>query len=128
MRRRRPREGQAKRKRKRENRRSILKILCAALLRSFRGQHSEKIKGSFRGNWDPMEGQQPFRPNPNGAGDHTTTLRRLLIGATKSLSLIQSENYSFMASFDKISSNNNKIYLLKFLNILGVSKTPNKFV
>ena len=57
------------------------KMLCAALLRSFRGQHSEKMKGSAWGNWDPREGQQPFRPNPNGAGDRTTTLRRLLIGA-----------------------------------------------
>ena len=49
---RRAREGQEKRKRKRENRRPILKKLCAALLRSFRGQHSKKIKGSARGNWD----------------------------------------------------------------------------
>ena len=67
-------------KRKRKNRQPILKKLCAALLRSFRGQHSEKMKGSARGNWDPREGQQPFRPNPNGVGDRTT-LRRLLIGA-----------------------------------------------
>ena len=29
----------------------------------------------------PREGQQPFRPNPNGVGDRTTTLRLLLIGA-----------------------------------------------
>ena len=71
------REGE----KKSENRRPILKKLCAALLRSFRGQHSEKIKGSARGNWDPREGQQPFLPNPNGIGDRTTTLRRLLIGA-----------------------------------------------
>ena len=77
-RRRRAREGQEKRKR--ENRRPILKKLCADLLRSFRGQHSEKMKGSARGNWDPREGQQPLRPNPNGVGDRTTTLRRLLIG------------------------------------------------
>ena len=35
---------------------------------------------SARGNWDPREGQQPFRPNPNGVGDCITTLRRLLIG------------------------------------------------
>ena len=35
---------------KRESRRPILKKLCAALLRSFRGRHSEKIKGSARGN------------------------------------------------------------------------------
>ena len=80
-RRRRAREGQ--KKRKRENKRPILKELCAALLRSFRGQHSEKMKGSVWGNWDPREDKQPFRPNPNGAGDCTTTLRRLLIGEKK---------------------------------------------
>ena len=45
---------------KSENRRPILKMLCAALLRSFRGQHSEKMKESAWGNWDPREGQQPF--------------------------------------------------------------------
>ena len=78
-RRRRARKGQEKRER--ENRRSILKNLFGALLRSFRGQHSEKIKGSSWGNWDPREGQQPFRLNPNEVGDRTTTLRRLLIGA-----------------------------------------------
>ena len=60
-----------------------LKKLYAALQRSFRGQHSKKIKGSARGNWDPREGQQPFRPNQNGVGDRTTTLRRLLIGADR---------------------------------------------
>ena len=53
----------------------------AALLQSFRGQHSEKRKGSARGNWDPREVQQPFRLNLNGVGDRTTTLRRLLICA-----------------------------------------------
>ena len=78
-RRRRAREGQEKRKR--ESKRPILKKLCAALLRSFRGQHSEKMKVSARGNWDPGEGQQPFRSNSNGVGDRITTLRRLLIGA-----------------------------------------------
>ena len=44
----------------RENRQPILKKLCAALLRSFRGQHSKKMKGSARGNKDPEEGQQLF--------------------------------------------------------------------
>ena len=78
---RRAREGQEKRKS--ENKRPILKKRCAALLRSFRGQHSEKMKGSARGNWDTREGQKPFRPNSNGVGDHTTTLRRLLIGAAQ---------------------------------------------
>ena len=83
-RRRRAREGQEKRKR--ENKRPILKKLCAALLRLFRGQHREKIKGSARGNWDPREGQQPFRPNPNGDEDRTNTLRRQLIGAEETAS------------------------------------------
>ena len=78
-RRRRARVGQERRKS--ENRRPILRMLCAALLRSFRGKHCEKMNGSARGNWDPREGQQPFRSNPNGVGDRTTTLRRLLIGA-----------------------------------------------
>ena len=59
-----------------EDRRPILKKLCAALLRSFRGQHGEKMKGSDWGNWGPREGQQPFRSNPNGVGYRTTTLRR----------------------------------------------------
>ena len=80
-------EETKKGRRKEKNRRPILKKLCAALLRSFRGQHSEKMKGSARGNWDPREGQQPFRPNPNGVGDRTTTLRRLLIFAEFSISL-----------------------------------------
>ena len=38
-------------------------------------------EGSARCNWDPRKGQQPFLPNPNGVGDRTTTLRRLLVGA-----------------------------------------------
>ena len=79
-------EDTKKGKKKRGNRQPILKKLCAALLQSFREQHSEKMKGSARGNWDPREGQQPFRPSPNGVGDHITTLRRLLIGAGRSVS------------------------------------------
>ena len=82
-RRRRAREEQEKRKR--ENRRPILKKLCAALLWLFRGQHSKKRRGTVRGNWDPQHDQQPFRPNPSGAGDRITTLRQLLIGAENSL-------------------------------------------
>ena len=58
-----------------------MKKLCAALLRSFRRQHGKKMKGSAWGTWDPWKGQQQFRPNPNGVGDRTTTLRRLLTGA-----------------------------------------------
>ena len=76
-RRRRVREGQEKR----ETRWPISRKLCASLLQSFRGQHGEKMKESAWGNLDPQEGQHRFRPNPNGAGDFTTTLRQLLIGA-----------------------------------------------
>ena len=94
-RRRRAREGQEKRER--ENGQPIIKKLCGALLRSFRGQHSQKMKGSARGNWDPWEGQQPLRPNPNGAGDHTTTFRRLLIGAEFIKSLSKTELTTYFA-------------------------------
>ena len=53
--------------------------------------------GSARGNWDPREGQQPFRPNPNGAGDRTTTLRRLLIGAVFRSSSLTAHSESDLA-------------------------------
>ena len=41
------------------------------------GQHSKKIKGCAQGNWDPPEGQQPFRPNPNGVGERTSIMVQL---------------------------------------------------
>ena len=44
----------------------------------------------------------------------------------KPLSLRQSENYAFGASFDKISSNNDKIYIFKLFR--GLKNPPNKFV
>ena len=40
---------ETKEKRESENRRPILKMLCAALLRLFRGQHSEKMNGECPG-------------------------------------------------------------------------------
>ena len=67
-------------KKKRKQATDFKEAVCCSS-RSFRGKHSEKMKRSARGNWHPREGQQPFQPNPNGAGDRTTTLRRLLIGA-----------------------------------------------
>ena len=80
-----------KRKAGEERRREInFKELCAALLQSLRGQHGEKmvcVGRSAWGNWNPRKGQQSFRPNPNGVGDCTTTLRRLLIGAVQFFSL-----------------------------------------
>ena len=45
------------------------------------GAARRKNGGECQGNWDPQEGQQPFRPNKNGVGDSTTSLKRLLIGA-----------------------------------------------
>ena len=41
-------------KREAEDRRPILKNLCATLLRSFKGQHGEKMVCA-RGNWNPRE-------------------------------------------------------------------------
>ena len=78
-----------KRQGKGKDRRPILKKLPAALLRSFRRATRQKnglCEESARVNWNPKEGQQPFRPNSNGVGDCTTTWRRLLIGAVKALS------------------------------------------
>ena len=74
---------------KREDR-PILKRLRAILLRSIKGAARRKnglCEGSARGNWDPREGQQPFRTNPNEVGDRTNTLRRLLIGVVQFCSL-----------------------------------------
>ena len=53
---------------KEKNMRPILKKLCAALLRSFRGQHSEKIKGSARDIWDPRKANSHFDPTQTGLG------------------------------------------------------------
>ena len=70
------------RQEKREDRRLILKKLCAALLRSFRRQHREKIvcargvpgvTGTF--------GRVDSHFDPTQTGDCTATLRWLFIGA-----------------------------------------------
>ena len=60
--------------------------------------------------------QEPTTLNSNQDIWFTTT--------SNPLSLTQSENYSFGASFDKISSDNNKFYVFEFPNFLGVSKPP----
>ena len=49
----------AGKKRKGKQATDFKEAVCC-LLRSFGGQHSEKMKGSARGNWDPRKGQQPF--------------------------------------------------------------------
>ena len=54
---------------KEKDRRPILYKLCAALLRSFRGQHGKNwFEESARGIWDPWEGN-PTQPK-RGRGPH----------------------------------------------------------
>ena len=62
-----------------EERRPILEKNCVLPFCSRSGSSTAKkwFEESTRRNWDPWEGQQPFRSNPNGVGDRTTTLRRL---------------------------------------------------
>ena len=68
-RRRRARVGQERRKSK--NRRPILKMLCAALLRSFRGQHSEKMNGECPGKLGPSGRPTAISTQPKrGRGPH----------------------------------------------------------
>ena len=45
-----------------------LKNLYAALLRPFRGQHSEKTKESARGNWTLGKANSHFDPTQTGSG------------------------------------------------------------
>ena len=68
MRRRRTaRVGQERRKSK--NRRPILKMLCAALLRSFRGQHSEKNEWGVPGVTGTLgKANSHFDPTQTGPG------------------------------------------------------------
>ena len=58
------------------------KIVLRKICYGFRSVHANEAcdEGSARGSWDFGEGDhQPFRPNPIGVGDHTNTLRRLLL-------------------------------------------------
>ena len=71
------RQRQARERQEKKDRRLMFKKLCSAVVQ---GAAQQKNEGSARDNWDPREGQQQFRPNPNGVEDCTTTLRRLLIG------------------------------------------------
>ena len=61
-------ETKKQEKRKRENRRPILKMLCVALLRSFRRQHSEKMKGSARVTGTVGKTNSHFDPTQTGSG------------------------------------------------------------
>ena len=92
------------RQEKREDR-PILKRLRATLLRSFRWLHGEKIV-CVRGvpGVTGTLGKTNSHFNPNGVGDCTTTLRRLLIGAVQFCSLYMYILYirqKFRASLSK---------------------------
>ena len=71
---------------KRERKATDFKNAACCLSAVVQGAAMQKnglCEGSARGSWDPRESQQPFRPNPNGVGDRTTTLKRLLIGTPR---------------------------------------------
>ena len=89
-RKRRMRRRERERKEKIENSQPISGRLRAALLRSFKGCTAKKwsVCGECQGNWDPREGQEPFRPNRNSVRGSTTTLRRQLIAADNGRSIL----------------------------------------
>ena len=83
-------EKTGKRKAGEERRQGDFKEAACCLSAVAQGAAREKnvlCEESVRGNWDPREGQQPFRPSPNGIGNRTITLRRLLIRAVQFCSL-----------------------------------------
>ena len=55
------------------------KSCLSAIVQGAARRKNSLCEGSARSDWDPWEGQKPFRPKPNGAEDRITTLRRLLI-------------------------------------------------
>ena len=75
-------EKKASKRKAEEDRRQVMDFKEAACCPSavIQGAAWQKMKGNVWGNWDPWEGQQPFLPNLNRAGDCTTMLRQLLIG------------------------------------------------
>ena len=85
-RRRRMRRQAKERQEKREDRWLISKSCLLPFCGRSGGSIVKKIglrKGSAWGSWDPQEGQQLFRSNPNGVRDRTTMLRWMLVGAEK---------------------------------------------
>ena len=89
-----------RKRQKGEDKRPILKRLSAALLRSFRGSTAKKgfVWGSAQGNWDSSEKPTAISIQPNGVGEGTTTLRRLLIGAVQFCSLYMYIQQKFRTS------------------------------
>ena len=77
------RRGRVRERQKRQDRRPILKNLCATLLRSFRGQHDKKMvcARGVPGVTGTSGKPTAISTQPKRGRDRTTTLRRLLIGA-----------------------------------------------
>ena len=61
------RQGRAIERQERKEATDFKEAACCPSV-AVQGAAQRKIKGSVRGNWDPREGQQLFRPNPNGVG------------------------------------------------------------
>ena len=84
-------EKKSKRKAGEERRQAtdFKKAACcpSAVIQEAARRKNGLCEGSAQGNWDPWESQGPFRPNLNGIGDRTTTLRRQFIGAVQFCSL-----------------------------------------
>ena len=57
-------------------------VLPSAVVQRAVRRKSGLLEGSAWGKRDPWKSQQPFRPNPKGAGNRPTTLRRLFIGVS----------------------------------------------
>ena len=64
-------------------------VCCPSAVVQGAARRKKWFERSAWGNWDPRDGQQPFRPNSNGVGDRITVLRRLLIGAEATFSTHQ---------------------------------------
>ena len=83
-------------KKKREDRRSILKKLRAVLLRSFKGQHGKKMV-SVRGvpgvTRTLRKANSNFNPIQKGLGDCTTTLQWVYPIVTVSVRCFQAEQH-----------------------------------
>ena len=80
-----------------EDRSSVLKNLCAAFLRSFRGKHSQKMvcgRGVPGITGTLGKANSHFDPTQTGLGT-ATTLKRLLIGADFKTSTIISASFSW---------------------------------
>ena len=72
---------------------------------------------STQGNWDLREDQQPFQPDPNGIGDCTITLRRLLIFFS-SIRLQRVHGHSFLPGNDAADELARRGVLLTHCNFL----------